>query len=405
MKALLTASALLALISLLPACKSGNKTTPASTVEFKKIPVAYPATRKDSTVSDTYFGKKISDPYRWLEDDQSAETKDWVAKQNIVTNGYLSQIPYREKLKKRIEQIFNFEKYSPPFKKAGKYYFFKNDGLQNQSVLYVQDDLNSQARMVLDPNTFSADGTSSLGEYAFSKDGKYLCYTVSKGGSDWRTIFVRDLATGQNLPDQLEWAKFTGLGWQGDGFYYTRYPEPKKGAELTAANKFGSVYFHRLGDPQSKDQLIYADKAHPDRSFSGGTTDDERFLYVTGFETTSGNVLYVKDLASGQKDFAAVSTSFEHDFSPIDNIGDQVLVMTNNGAPNQRLILVNPAQPDAAHWRTIVPEDSADVLRGAAVCGGKIVCTYLHHASSSLRVFDLEGKFIKEVKLPEIGSV
>jgi len=389
----------------LNACNSGPNPSNSAAMNFKKIPIAYPGSRKDTTVSDTYFGKKIADPYRWLEDDQSAETKDWVQKQNIVTNGYLSQIPYREKLKHRVEQIFNFEKYGPPFKKAGKYYFFKNDGLQNQNVLYVQDDLNAQPRVVLDPNTFSTDGTSSLGEYALSKDGKYLAYSVSKGGSDWRTIFVRDLATGQNLSDQLEWAKFTSLAWQGDGFYYTRYPAPQKGAELTAANQFGSVYFHKIGDPMAKDRLVYSDKAHPSRSFGAGTTEDERFLFITGFETTSGNTLYIKDLSSNQKDFASVSTSFESDFNVIDNIGDQVLVMTNHSAPNQRLILVNPAQPEATHWRVIVPEDSLDVLQSAAVCGGRIVCSYLHHASSSLRIFDLEGTFIKEVKLPEIGSV
>jgi len=374
-------------------------------MDFKKIPVTYPGARKDTSVTDDYFGKKIADPYRWLEDDQSAETKDWVAKQNIVTNGYLGQIRYREKLKHRIEQVFNFEKYSPPFKQAGKYYYFKNDGLQNQSVLYVQDDLNAQPRLVLDPNTFSTDGTSSLGEYAFSKDGHYLAYSVSKGGSDWRTIYVRDLTTGQNLPDELEWAKFTGLAWQADGFYYTRFPEPKKGAELTAANQFGSVYFHKLGHLQMKDQLVYTDRAHPDRSFGAGTTEDERFLYVTGFETTSGNVLYFKDLTKSQTAFSAISTSFENDFNVIDNIGDQLLIMTNNGAPNQRLLLVSNIQPDSANWKTLIPEDSADVLQGAAVCGGKIVCSYLHNAASSLRVFDLEGKLIKEVKLPEIGTV
>jgi len=396
---------LFGIFCLLNSCDSGPKNTNASTMDFKKIPVTYPGARKDTSVTDDYFGKKIADPYRWLEDDQSAETKDWVAKQNIVTNGYLGQIRYREKLKHRIEQVFNFEKYSPPFKQAGKYYYFKNDGLQNQSVLYVQDDLNAQPRLVLDPNTFSTDGTSSLGEYAFSKDGHYLAYSVSKGGSDWRTIYVRDLTTGQNLPDELEWAKFTGLAWQADGFYYTRFPEPKKGAELTAANQFGSVYFHKLGHLQMKDQLVYTDRAHPDRSFGAGTTEDERFLYVTGFETTSGNVLYFKDLTKSQTAFSAISTSFENDFNVIDNIGDQLLIMTNNGAPNQRLLLVSNIQPDSANWKTLIPEDSADVLQGAAVCGGKIVCSYLHNAASSLRVFDLEGKLIKEVKLPEIGTV
>ncbi|MFN4256700.1 MAG: S9 family peptidase, partial [Saprospiraceae bacterium] len=196
-------------------------------MDYKKIPVTYPATRKDTTVTDNYFGTKVSDPYRWLEDDQSAETKEWVQRQNLVTNGYLSQIPYREAIKKRLEQIWNFEKYGVPFREGGKYYFFKNDGLQNQSVFYQQESLESQPVVVLDPNTFSADGTSSLQELDFSKDGRYLSYSISKGGSDWRTLLVRDLQTGQNLPDQLEWAKFTGFAWQGNGFFYSRYPEPQ----------------------------------------------------------------------------------------------------------------------------------------------------------------------------------
>jgi prolyl oligopeptidase len=390
----------------LAACKGGaDQNKNAQAMDQKEINVSYPLTRKDTSVIEDYFGEKIADPYRWLEDDQSAETKEWVQKQNIVTNGYLSQIPFRDQLKKRIEQIYNFEKFGVPFKKAGKYYYFKNDGLQNQSVLYVQDALDSDSRMVLDPNAFSADGTTSLGEYAFSKDGHYLAYTTSKGGSDWRTIHVKDLQSGEMLPDQLEWAKFTSIGWQGDGFYYTRYPTPKKGQELTAANTFGSVYFHKLGTAQSADQLIYTDKAHPNRSFGAGTTEDERFLFVSGFESTSGNVLYFKDLKNAAKGFVPVSTTFESDYALIDNLDDKLLIMTNKGAPNQRLILVNSAKADPASWETLIPEDANDVLQSAAVCGGKIVCVYLHNASSALRVFDLQGKFIKEVKLPEIGSV
>jgi len=259
--------------------------------------------------------------------------------------------------------------------------------------------------MVLDPNTFSADGTTSLGELDFSKDGRYLAYSTSKGGSDWRTILVKDLQTGQMLPDQIEWVKFSGISWQGNGFYYTRFPEPAEGAALTAANKFGAVYFHELGTEQSADKLVYNDKAHPDRSFGASTTDDERFLCVVGWESTSGNALYFKDSAKEKAAFVPVSTTFENDFNVIDNVGDKLIVLTNNKAPNQRLILVNTAQPQPEHWETLVPEDTADVLQSAAVCGGKIVCSYLHNASSALRVFDLQGKFLKEVALPEIGSV
>ena len=197
-------------------------------MDFKQIPITYPFARKDTTVSDNYFNTLVKDPYRWLEDDQSAETKEWVQKQNLVTFGYLGQIPYRTQIKTRLSKIFDYEKFGNPFKKAGKYYYFKNDGLQNQSVLYGQDKLEGDAQVVLDPNTFSTDGTASLQEFDFSKDGRYMAYAVSKGGSDWRSILIKDLQNGQLLDDKIEWAKFTNLAWQGDGFYYTRYPESKK---------------------------------------------------------------------------------------------------------------------------------------------------------------------------------
>ena len=392
------------LVITLFACTDDSPSSKAN-LNFKKIPVTYPFSRKDTTVADQYFTRQIGDPYRWLEDDQSAETKDWVAKQNIVTNGYLGQIPYRARIKQRIEQIFNFERYGTPFKEAGKYYYFKNDGLQNQSVLYVQDDLNSAPNMVLDPNTFSPDGTVSLGEYDFSGDGRYLAYTISRGGSDWRTIVVKDLQTGQMLPDQIEWAKFTGIGWLADGFHYTRYPTPKKGDELKAANQFGAVWFHRLGTPQSADQLVYDDPRHADRMFGGSTTEDERFLCVSGSESTSGNMLFFKDLSKKETAFTPVVSTFEQDFGVIDNIGEKLLVLTNRQAPNQRLLLVHTEHPEEANWETIIPEDSSDVLQSAALCGGRIVCSYLHHASSALRVFDLQGKLLKEIQLPEIGTV
>lgn len=402
---ILLSTTLFAIIGFLTACNSDTKGPNNQIMDFKQIPVTYPNTRKDTSVSDNYHGAKLSDPYRWLEDDQSAETKEWVTRQNIVTNGYLSQIPFRDKVKARLEQIFDYEKYAPPFKEGSKYYFFKNDGLQNQSVLYVQDNLNSQAEIVLDPNKFSADGTTSLGELDFSKDGRYLAYSTSVGGSDWRSIVVKDLETGTMLSDEIKWVKFSGIAWQGKGFYYTRFPEPKKGDELKAANKFGAVYYHTLGQAQSDDKLVYSDKAHPDRSFGGGTTDDERFLYVTGWESTSGNALFVKDLSLKSDVFVPVVTSYEKDFALVDNIGDKLLVLTNQNAPNQRLILINPQKPEEASWETLVPEDASDVLQSAVICGGKIVCTYLHNASSSLRVFDLAGKPIQEVKLPEIGTV
>jgi prolyl oligopeptidase len=385
------------------ACGSDPK--PQNKYDFKPIPFTYPETRRDTTVRDNYFGTIIEDPYRWLEDDQSEETKNWVKAQNTVTFGYLEQIPFRNKIKARLEEIWNFEKYSTPFKKANYLYYFKNDGLQNQSVLYRQASLDGEPELVLDPNTFSADGTTSLQELGFSRDGRYLAYAISEGGSDWRTILVKDLQTGQMLPDQIKWAKFTGIGWAGNGFYYTRYPEPKEGDKLKGANQNSAIYYHPLGQPQSADRLVHRDPKHPNHYFSAGTTEDERFLFIAGAESTSGNTLAFQDLSKPNARLTPIYTKFDYDFSVVENLGDQLLILTNHSAPKQRLILVNTTRPEEANWKTLIAEDSSDVLQSAAVCGDKIVCTYLHNAASALRVFDLEGRFVREVALPEIGTV
>lgn len=387
------------------AAACGSDPKPQSKYDFKPIPFTYPETRRDTTVRDNYFGTIIEDPYRWLEDDQSEETKAWVKAQNAVTFGYLEQIPFRNKIKARLEEIWNFEKYSTPFKKANYFYYFKNDGLQNQSVLYRQASLDGEPELVLDPNTFSADGTTSLQELGFSRDGRYLAYAISEGGSDWRTILVKDLQTGQMLPDQIKWAKFTGIGWAGNGFYYTRYPEPKEGDKLKGANQNSAIYYHPLGQPQSADRLVHRDPKHPNHYFSAGTTEDERFLFIAGAESTSGNTLAFQDLSKPNARLTPIYTKFDYDFSVVENLGDQLLILTNHSAPKQRLILVNTTRPEEASWKTLIAEDSSDVLQSAAVCGDKIVCTYLHNAASALRVFDLEGRFVREVALPEIGTV
>mgnify|MGYP000066493904 CR=1 FL=1 len=386
-------------------CNSDQKPAASPMTDFRKITLTYPETRQDTAVTDDYFGTRIRDPYRWLENDQSDETKEWVRKQNIVTFGYLTQIPYREKIRRRLEQIWNYEKYGTPFREGDRFYFFKNDGLQNQSVLYRQETLDSPPETVIDPNAFSADGTASLGELGFSRDGRYLAYTVSEGGSDWRSVFIQDLHTGRLLPDRIKWAKFTTLAWHADGFYYTRYPEPVAGSALTAANQFGAVYFHRLGTDQARDTLVYDDRKHPDRSFGAMTTEDERFLCISGWESTSGNTLAFRDLSRPESSLVQVVGTFEHDFSVVENLGDKLLVLTNHEAPNQRLILIPSATPEPGRWETLVPENPEDVLQNAQVCGDKIVCSYLHHAASALRIFDLAGNFLKEVTLPEIGTV
>lgn len=384
---------------------TNNAPNTGNDMTFKKIDVTYPFSRKDTTVSDMYFGVEVKDPYRWLEDDQSEETKDWVQKQNIVTNGYLSQIPFRDKIFKRLEKMWNFEKFGVPFEEAGKYYFFKNDGLQNQSVLYAQETLESTPSVVLDPNTFSKDGTASLQEMGFSKDGEYLAYGISEGGSDWRTIRVKDLRSGNLLDDVVNFAKFTGIAWEGNGFYYSRYPQPKEGDQLKGANQNSAIYFHQLGTKQEQDQLIYKDAKHPNYYFGLATTEDERFAILTASESTSGNSLAFKNLTKKDKAFQTVVEGFENDFSVIDNLENDLLVLTNRKAPNGQLILIPTDNPKEAAWETIIPENESDVLSSARICGDKIICQYLHNASSALRVYDLKGQFIKEIALPEIGTV
>lgn len=365
----------------------------------------YPTTRRDENVSDNYHGTTINDPYRWLEDDNSEETKAWVKAQNEVTFGYLAQIPYRAQLKKRLEQIWNYEKYGAPFKEGGKYYFFKNDGLQNQSTLYVQNALNASPSVFLDPNTLSKDGTVALGAISFNKNGSLMAYQVSEAGSDWQTIKIKNAATGETLKDEIRWVKFSGIAWEGDGFYYSRYPEPAKGDALKGRSTFQKVYFHKIGTPQSDDVLIHEDAQNANRGFGCTTTKDERFVCVTPWETTSGNGLHIWDKKS-DKDlgFITIVESMDKDFDVIDNNGDWILLQTNHKAPNTRVVAVNIHQPSEANWKEIVAE-SKDVLQSTRIVGGKLVLTYLHNASSLVKIYSLEGKFIADLKLPDVGTV
>lgn len=372
-------------------------------VKFDKIDVTYPETRMDSSIIEDYHGTQIADPYRWLEDDNSAETKDWVSRQNGATNGYLEHIDYRKDITKRLEELWDYAKYSSPFKEGDKYYYFKNDGLQNQSVLYGSEDIKNEGQVVLDPNKFSDDGTSSLGGMSFDKSGRYLAYLVSEGGSDWRTGYVKDLQTGKVLDDKIEWVKFSGFSWKGEGFYYSRFPEPKEGDELSASNQFHSLYYHKLGTAQSDDQLIYTDKEHPMRNVYAGTTEDERFLIMSHTESTSGNGMSFIDLEKNAGKRVSVVDNFDADYSFIDNDGDKLLVITNDDAPKQKVIAIDLSNPAKSNWKTIIPE-SDDPLRSVSIVGGKMFANYLHNASSQTKVFDLNGSFLQDLKLPGIGS-
>ncbi|MDL2296508.1 prolyl oligopeptidase family serine peptidase [Bacteroidales bacterium OttesenSCG-928-B11] len=364
----------------------------------------YPETKK-TDVTDDYFGETVADPYRWLEYDTAADVKEWVAKENAVTDAYLAQIPFRENLENRFKEIWDYPKYGSPFKKGDRYFFMKNDGLQNQYVLYMQNSLDGEAEVLLDPNTFSEDGTVSLAGLSFSKNGRYMAYMTSTGGSDWRDLYVLDVETKELLPDHIEWIKFSGMAWLDDGFFYSAYDKPGEGtSKLSAKNEYHKVYYHTLGTPQSQDQLMYEDPNNPLRNFGFETDEDEQFIFLTGSEGTSGNSLYIKNAKEANADFIAVSEVFDYDFSPIDVINGQVLIMTNHNAPKYRLVLVDPAKPSEEHWREFVPENE-NILQSANLIGGKIALSYLRNAQSAVLVYNTDGTFSHEVDLPPMGSV
>ena len=365
-------------------------------------PIQYPATEKvDQT--DDYFGVKISDPYRWLEHDTAANVGQWVNAQNQVTQKYLANIPFRDAVKKRLEQIWNYPKYSAPFKEGEYYFFYKNDGLQNQSVLYYQKGLNAEPEVFLDPNTLSADGTVALSGITFSKNHKYAAYTVSESGSDWQQIYVMEVATKKLLSDQVKWVKFSNASWRGNGFYYSRYDAPAKGKEFSTQNQYQKVYYHTLGTAQEKDELVFEDKEHPLRYFFAQVTDDERYVIVYASEGTHGTELYAKDMDTNSQGFQLICKGFENNYSVIDNVGNKLLVHTDYGAPNYRLVSIDPRQTHSSSWKTIIPE-KPELLEGVNSAGGKLFASYLKDASSKVYQLSIDGKTENEIKLPAIGS-
>ena len=366
----------------------------------------YPQTRKSDHV-DTYHGVSVPDPYRWLEDDNSPETAAWVEAQNAVTFGYLERIPYRAALKARLEALYNYPKYGAPSRKGERFFFTKNDGLQNQNVLYVQEGLEGAPEVLIDPNTWSEDGTSRLGVFSLSKDGKYAVVGVSRAGSDWQEYGVMEVATKQMLPDKLEWIKVSGAAWRGGGFFYSRYPAPAKGTELSSANENHQVYFHKVGTPQSADELVFQDPANPQRFHTLGTTEDERFAILGVSDRgkgKKGNAVFVRDLSKNEKAFRPlIGTIGDDSFDVIDNVGGKLLVQTDRGAPNGRVVLIDPARPDEANWQTILAE-RAEPLRGAGTAGGKLFATYLKDVATVAEVHALDGALENAIELPGPGS-
>ncbi len=365
----------------------------------------YPPTAKTNVVDD-YHGTKVPDPYRWLEDDNAHGTKAWVEAQNKVTFGYLEQIPERTRLKERLTKLWNFERYGLPHKEGSRYFWSKNDGLQNQSVLYVADALDAEPRVLLDPNKLSADGTVALSGYSISDDGNFMAYGLSASGSDWQEWKVRDVKTGADLSDQIKWVKFSGASWtkDGKGFFYSRYAEPKPGESLKGANYFQKLYFHQLGSPQSADTLIYERPDQKEWGFGGHVTDDGRFLVISVWKgTLRKNLLFYRDLSQANAPVIELIKDFEAEFSFIDNVGSTFFLHTDFKAPRGRIVAINLAKPAKADWKEIIPQ-AAETLRGANLLNDQFVCTYLKDARSQVKVFGRNGKLAREVALPGIGS-
>jgi prolyl oligopeptidase len=395
MRKRLSAPALLAaaaLAALCPAAASAQK-------------LQYPTTKKVEQL-DTYHGVKVADPYRWLEDEKSPEVAKWVEEQNKVTFAYLEKIPYRQQVRARLERLFNYPKFGSPFRRGEYYFFSKNDGLQNQSVLYVQKGLDGAPEVLIDPNKFSADGTVQLAGFSLSKDAKHAAFCKSKGGSDWRDCYVMEVATRKQLSDELKWVKVSGLSWAGDGFYYSRYDAPKDGNLMTSANEGHKVYFHRLGTPQSEDALVYEDKANPQRFHNVSTTEDERFAILNISDRgkgKKGNALFFRDLAKGDKAWTPIVAEVGDDvFGVIDNVGDKFLIQTNKNAPNWKVALFDPKNPAEANWKTILAE-KPEPLQGAGTGGGKLFATYLKDVTTRAHVYSLDGKLENEIELPGLG--
>lgn len=379
--------------------------TACSTFQMKAQHLQYPQTAKVDQ-SDNYFGTKVEDPYRWLENDTAQQTGDWVKSENAVTQQYLSQIPYRQKIHDRLTELWNYERVSAPDKEGDWYVYTKNDGLQNQAVLYVKKGLNGKAEVLLDPNKLSKDGTVAIQATAFSKHQKYFGYAVSASGSDWQEIYIMDFATRTLLKDKLEYVKFTGISWAGEeGFYYSGYDRPTdEKTKYSAKTEYQKVYFHKIGTPQSADQLIYEDKEHALRYVGANLTEDERFLILGISEGTDGAEIKVKDLKDrNAKGFTTVVPGFNTNAGIIDNVGGKLLLQTNFEAPNNKVVLLDPAHPEASNWKTIIPEQK-QTLEAVGTGGGKLFASYLKDACTQVNQYSYEGKLEHTVQLPGLGT-
>ena len=365
--------------------------------------IQYPKADKDGTV-DNYFGTEVADPYRWLEDDTSAKTAAWVEAENKITNAYLSKIPFRQKLLKRLTEVANYEKLSAPRKHHGRWYFYKNDGLQNQYVMYVMDQLGGTPRVFLDPNKLSTDGTVALQGVYFSNNGKYAAYTISRSGSDWQEFYVIDLKTGQLTTDHIEWAKFSGAAWQGDGFYYSAYDAPTQGKEFSNVNEGMKIYYHKIGTPQSDDVLFYQNPAQPKRFYTVSVNEEETMMFLYEDGAGAGNTLFVRDLRKPNSQFIQMTADMDYRYTPLYTEGEKIYLFTNYGAPRNRIMTADINRPGINDWQELIAEQQ-NVLNNADVINRQLILTYSQDASDHAYLYGLDGRQIREVKLPSVGSV
>ena len=372
---------------------------------FAPTPLKYPKTELSSNATDVYHDKSIKDEYRWLEDDNSKQIKAWVQKQNAFTDRYFRKISFRKRIEERLTEIWNYPTLSLPFKKGERIYFYKNDGLQNQSVLYSKENINvsdSSAIIIIDPNKLSKDGTVALSGIYFSNDHKYLGYSISKSGSDWREFYVKDLSTGNNLSDHLNWIKFSGMAWSGDGFYYKTFPKPEQGKELSQSNQNSKIFYHRLGTDQKNDRLIFFDPENPKISAYASTTNDGRFLMIYRSKGTYGRSLMVKDLIMPESQFITIVDDYDSDISIVDHIDGKLIAITDRKAPKKRVVIIDPKSPKEGLWETIIPENE-NVLTSVNMINGKLIAHYMVDIISEWIIFDLNGKILNKVNLPGPG--
>ncbi|MEL7419573.1 MAG: prolyl oligopeptidase family serine peptidase [Cyanobacteria bacterium J06555_3] len=365
----------------------------------------YPDTKRVAQ-SDNYHGLEVKDPYRWLEDPDSDATKQWVQAQNEVTNGYLATIPARDRLKQRLTQLWDYEKYGIPFRRGDRYFYFKNDGLQNQSVLYTLKSLDEEGAVLLDPNTLSADGTVALAGLSISDDGQWLAYGLSTAGSDWVEYRVREISTGKDTADHLQWIKFSGASWTKDhqGFYYSRYDEPNEQTKLEDVNYYQKLYYHRLGTDQAEDTLIYHRPDQKEWGFSGGVTEDGKYLIISVWlGTDSKNLVFYQNLEQPDSKVIELINEFTASYGVIDNDGDTLWVQTDLEAPRGKVIAINLNQPEPSNWQEIIPE-APETLESVGLLNNQFVADYLQDARSQIKIFSLDGSLVREVELPGIGS-